>query len=232
MRDPEPLRQAAANCRAFKKDSEFYWSYEFEGLQFAPIKLPGSKLRHTRPRNVQEIRIEMEVSLRGVCLDGGDLNDPLQNLVVGCKIEGDTVAGTLTSCAWHLDKEGSTSADESDEDHPSGESHFVHPDYHFQYGGRKVWHKEDGEFGTHLLLESPRLAHPPMDAILAVDFVLANYYGEKWKKLREGSGVYIDLVRTAQERLWKPYATATAHYWGVLTSASPWSASLVWPQLN
>jgi hypothetical protein len=43
-----------------------------------------------------------------------------------------------------------------------------------------------------------------METILAVDFMLANFAGAIWKKLRE-DGAYLRVVHDAMQRLWKPH---------------------------
>jgi hypothetical protein len=54
------------------------------------------------------------------------------------------------------------------------------------------------------LLGPPRLPYPPLDAILAIDFVLANFRGSVWRDLRSVAE-YRRLVLEAQHRLWRPY---------------------------
>jgi hypothetical protein len=68
--------------------------------------------------------------------------------------------------------------------------------------------------GNVLLLDPPRLLHPPLDAILAVDFVLSNFMGAKWKQLRADEH-YETMITHAQELFWKPYVKSLfAAGWG------------------
>jgi hypothetical protein len=97
----------------------------------------------------------------------------------------------------------------------------AHPRYHFQIGGQKVWDRPSHEFGSQLILETPRIAHPPLDAILAIDFILANYYSETWSNLLDKDGRYADLVETAQEIFWRPYLFAAASKWNPFSVATP-----------
>jgi hypothetical protein len=60
--------------------------------------------------------------------------------------------------------------------------------------------------------------------------VLSNYFGSDWRNLKQTSGPYNRLLREAQDRLWRPYAVATALHWQRPQNPD-WSAYEVWPQL-
>lgn len=170
VRDAGPLLSAAGQCGDLK---ELSWGYEFAGLEF---ELAGNELRHTKPDGAELGSIELAVLLSGPCLDQDVEDDPFTELNVDIIVNGlDTDANGLKT-AWHLDK------------HEGGSSKFYHPDYHFHYGGKKLWESEDAPqgfgYGSLLLLESPRLDHKPLDGILAVDFVLANFLGPAWQTLK------------------------------------------------
>jgi hypothetical protein len=45
----------------------------------------------------------------------------------------------------------------------------------------------------------------PMDAILAVDFVLSHYFGVLWRGLRDSEPRYGRLVRASSKRYWADY---------------------------
>ena len=92
-----------------------------------------------------------------------------------------------------------------------------------------MWEQED-DFGATLILESPRIAHPPMDAILGIDFVLTNYIKSSDLGFRQEND-YQKLLRGAQERLWMPYARALVFAWGPVPNVSEWPFILPWPQL-
>lgn len=72
----------------------------------------------------------------------------------------------------------------------------------------KIHHR----LGDTLLLDPPRLMHPPMDGILAIDFVLANYAGKIWKSLRDDEQ-YKRLVVPQFEKIWKPYFGSVTDSW-------------------
>jgi hypothetical protein len=193
VRDASPLLSAAAQCG---DQGRLSWGYEFAGLEFT---LAGAGLRHTKPDGATLDLVELGVLLNGPCLDEDALDDPFTQLNVNIVVTGwDANANSLMT-AWHLDK------------HEGSESKLHHPDYHFHYGGEKVWASATAvagfSYGSLLLLESPRLDHKPLDGILAVDFVLANFLGSAWRELKE-DGRYIDLVREAEKRCHLAYCQA------------------------
>lgn len=84
---------------------------------------------------------------------------------------------------------------------------FIHPFYHFHAGGSFL--KQKGP-GSLLQLSSPRIPHPPMDIVLAVNFILCNFYSthetglQKQMKILDDPS-YQELVERAARRVYKPY---------------------------
>lgn len=203
-----------------KLEREESWGYSFQGLEFHVIDEDSS--RHARPDGAEVVSIELSISLEGPCLDDDDFSNPFSALGV------DIVAIGLSSdgnedlkCAWHLDKHIHEKGD--------APTTLAHPMYHFQHGGNNVAQLKS--YGKHLILEPPRIAHPPLDAILAVDFILSNYCGTRWNDLRLENAMYRDLVASAQERYWTPYAFSTATICNSLVVNSPWKVLEIWPQM-
>ena len=62
--------------------------------------------------------------------------------------------------AWHLDCEENT------------QGKYIHPHFHFHAGGKKLSGLNTGEL---LLISSPRIAYPPMDLPLAINFIIHNF---------------------------------------------------------
>ena len=84
---------------------------------------------------------------------------------------------------------------------------FIHPFYHFHAGGSFL--KQKGS-GSLLQLSSPRLPHPPMDIVLAVNFILCNFYSTHETSLQKQMKIlddpdYQELVERAAKRVYKPY---------------------------
>jgi hypothetical protein len=80
----------------------------------------------------------------------------------------------------------------------------VHPRFHFQVGGERL-DAIDADIRGVFMPETPRLACAPLDAILAVDFVLAHYCGERWSLLRDLEPSYGRLRKNPMQRYWSPY---------------------------
>lgn len=84
---------------------------------------------------------------------------------------------------------------------------FIHPYYHFHAGGTAIAGKGPGSL---MMLSSPRLPHPPMDIVLAVNFVICHFYCSHETRFADEMGIFEDddykqLVERAATRLYKPY---------------------------
>lgn len=104
-------------------------------------------------------------------------------------------------------------------------SSLVHPLHHVQFGFKED--KEDN-FGRMMLMNTPRLIHPPLDIILGIDYILSNFATDLQKKLRSNPN-YLNLLRKYQKIIWKPYFESIATFWdaknGVINSQN------IFPQL-
>jgi hypothetical protein len=110
--------------------------------------------------------------------------------------------GHIAKASWHFDRHPDKKSDGKPDKNPD----FNHPLYHLHFGGKEI-NQGQIEYGEVLLLESPRILHPPMDIVLAVDFVLGNFYSRSSGKVNElrDNPLYQKLVKNAQNRFWKPY---------------------------
>ncbi len=100
--------------------------------------------------------------------------------------------------SWHFDYDTTLS------------SEFIHPCFHLTHGGKLM---DDVDFGKTLLLPVPRIAYPPMDFVLGIDFILSNFLKKaKYEKLRSKKE-YNAAVKNSQEWLWKPYMQTIANHW-------------------
>lgn len=101
--------------------------------------------------------------------------------------------------AMHLDMEKSSSPN------------VLHPMFHLTFGGEKL---KNIELGDMLCLPAPRIAFPPMDIILGIDFVLSNFLErKKYEDKIIINPHYSTPLRKAQEKYWKPYYVSIAHHW-------------------
>lgn len=139
------------------------------------------------------------------------------NLVV----KGLTKNGEPLVASWHLDRHPDDSPTES-----------VHPVYHFQYGGRKLIIPNDN-YGNHLVLDMPRIMHPPLDLILGIDFVLSNFLG-KTRNAMCSERPYVNSIAELQNLIWRPYVYSIARHWptyGNENERYEWDSHSIYPQL-
>jgi len=208
--DVSPINSAMGSCYESRPNGECSWGYDISKQIFRI-----ENQRHTIPDNLFDISLELSICVKGRCHNDGDLSNTLSELAVDFVILGRDKLKRQYLNSWHLDK------------HLPGEENpqYAHPEFHFQHGGKFM----QGEYGQAIIFESPRIAHPPMDGILAVDFVISNFLGTAREVLKDNNE-YQNLVRSAQARLWQPYALTAASHWerGINTG---WTAPVVWPQL-
>jgi hypothetical protein len=204
--DNGPVLQAAAQCRsplrtvaAGQHDAgRTYW-----GFEIADLRVNLEDQRHLRPRSavmkqcsgllsvvVQEYVPEDESGigrsyelLRQSCVDFH--LDAFQQI--------DGVRHNLRA-AWHIDTHFYTGT----------LTHGVHPRFHFQVGGERFDEIDESIRGV-LMPEAPRIPCAPLDAILAVDFVLAHYCGDQWELLKDLVPSYVRLRKNPLQRYWSPY---------------------------
>lgn len=191
--NPDTLLSAAN--QAIKDTKNMNWAYEVADLH----------LRVNTPQNVfpqgcggEWLNIYMNLNLRGQCND--ELDDGLTDLVLEIRIETESKQNI---CSWHFDRHIV--------DAKSMPPKEAHPLYHFQHGGHAMNDLAES-LGKTLLLPAPRLAFPPMDAVLAIDFILSNFAGNCWQKLRDET-MYSKLLKEAQYKHWRPYIKRLASWW-------------------
>jgi len=179
-----------------------------------------------RPARIQKFECRLDVAVEGLCPPTLQ-TDPLLLHQVDIELKAPGAAGKPSFLqAWHFDRH-------IDED---GIPKPAHPRYHFTFGGKRLENHLDGFAKQHidgiLLLDSPRLAHPPFDGVLAIDFVLSNFAGAQWQTLR-ALPEYIRIITYAQERLWFPYVAALhAHWCGDAQAKKKWLAAKIWPHIH
>ena len=197
--DVAPISSAADQCNRQANDKVNSWGYDIANLVFRPTLPPG-----TLPLKAKEFRLELSISVFGHfdC----DIDDRFSRLEINVEKYALGATGVELKSAWHIDRH--TIDTKKDSPHITDE---IHPLYHFQFGGAKMTKPQHQHEGT-LLLAPPRLMHPPMDGILAIDFVLANYAGSIWKSLRQDSE-YNNLVLPQFDQIWKPYFASVAESW-------------------
>jgi hypothetical protein len=194
----QPLYTASSECKRISNDDT--WSYSAIGIELYADKLP-----HVIPNDVCNLAIKLSVDIEGKYYQEHNVSNPLNSIdQFDIEITGTNAIGEGLISSWHLDKHIHQAGD--------GTGKLVHPEYHLTYGGHTM--ENCGlDFGSALILRSPRILHPPMDAILGIDFILRNYvYKEFTDGLFEDSE-YLRAVANSKNRLWKGYYIALASYW-------------------
>lgn len=138
-----------------------------------------------------DITLEMDyILLEDGSIKEDNMSDYNMNIFITRKQRGQNKPNKF---AWHLDCE------------PNANAKFIHPHFHFHAGGHKI---ENAETGELLMLASPRIAYPPMDVVLAINFVLTNFvnrvvYAEIYEVLKGDD--YHNIIRESVEKIIKPY---------------------------
>lgn len=174
-----------------------------------------------------EGKVKLIVKGQGIAYESDTICNPLETMSVQIIIEvarKKKGAEKALKSAWHMDKQSdlkkTQKANASNTNNISeyqqdiiaseqeNDDEFHHSEYHLHFGGKEL--TEDVNInGNILLLGSPRIQYYPMDIILAIDFVIKNFYSiDKRRKLEATK--YTKVVERAKERLWKPYIFAMA----------------------
>jgi len=165
--------------------------YNLEKLKFNIANVPNN----TRP-NVSWLEIFLDVQIAENICDENKICNPLNTYHFSIEISGTKGVNKIHS-SWHLDFDNST------------ESNYVHPSFHLTYGGKIM---KETDLGNVLLLPVPRIPHPPMDAILGIDFILSNFVEKKrYDKIRTSQ--YKAAIQHSQQQFWKPYILSLANHW-------------------
>ena len=216
--DPGPLFGASSDCRDYSGDK---WGYSISGLT-----LHVGQDVECIPTSISSFTCRLDVEVEGLARTVAPQADPLDTHQVQIELKAPNDANPALSFlqAWHLDRHiGSC-----------GDPKPAHPRYHLSFGGHRLEdHLPVGRtfFDGILILDSPRLSHPPLDGVLAIDFVLSHFAGTTWRTLSEQPD-YRRIINHSQELLWKPYALALyAHWSNDPASKKIWPIAELWPQL-
>lgn len=196
--DAKSLYEASEKVRNSASDS--LWEYECNNLKFS---VEGT-VAGTIPKNIELLEVIFNINIKGIYFDDKKYSNPLSKLTFDLELEGYDPKPSLFYASWHLDKHIRKAGDNL--------SAYSHPEYHLTFGGNKM--EEKGNvFGDCLILPSPRILHPPMDAILGIDFILQNYFPLESRKDLMADSRYKEIICNSQNRLWKPYFTSISSAW-------------------
>lgn len=199
IHDAKSLYDASAKLQNAQNANE--WIYECGNLKFS---IEGSTAG-TIPQKISFVEIFFSISANGIFSNDDTCRNPLSKLNFDIELEGfceleDKIDNYFAS--WHLDKHIKSS-----------QCYYIHPEYHLTFGGNKLEEKGVFNFGSTLILPAPRVAYPPMDVILGIDFILQNFFPlESISKLLDES-MYKKIIFSSQQRLWKPYYLSLSSAW-------------------
>lgn len=174
------------------------WEYTCINLRFNAIT---EKYSGSIPLNMDCFEIYFNLEICGKYVDQNTIINPLNKLLFNVDIEGYDENCEEIFSSLHLDRHCHNTVD-----------NYVHPNYHFTFGGNNLEAKGD-IFKGILVLSTPRLPHPPLDLILGIDFILQNYYTvDKIRNVLDNS-LYQEIISRAQYRLWRPYYSSISTKW-------------------
>ena len=228
--DRKPFEDAALQCekgpipvvKGVNIDYSNCWGYTLSNLVFSlPKKKKADRGVFPEGASVESISISSTIIGNYTRIDYAE--DPFCHLDFNVIIKGKSKDGDSLLASWHLDRH----LENKDDNEPDG----IHPIYHFQYGGKNLKLPGDN-YGNQIVLETPRLMHLPLDAVLGVDFVLANFLGSKRKHLCTQVKAYADCITELQKMLWRPYVLSIAQTWdSYAADRLVWERRKICPQL-
>jgi hypothetical protein len=195
IQDCKPIYDASTRVY---HSSGIYWEYDCINVRFSTIT---EKYSGSIPLNMDTFEIIFNLEICGNYINHDEIINPLNKLIFNIDLEGlDENCEDLFS-SLHLDRHNYSTID-----------NYVHPNYHFTFGGNNLEAKGDIFKGV-LVLSTPRIPHPPLDFILGIDFILQNYYSkDKIQKILNDT-LYQEIIERAQYRIWRPYYTSITNKW-------------------
>lgn len=195
IHDCKPIYDAASRIH---NSTGTTWEYDCVNLKFNAI---SSKYSGSIPLNMDCFEIFLNIEICGKYIDQINIINPLDKLIFNIDIEGYDDCCEEIYSSLHLDRHSYSTAD-----------NFVHPSYHFTYGGNNLESKGD-IFKGILVLSTPRIQHPPLDLILGIDFILQNYFKKCDIQDILDNSQYQEIIERAQYRLWRPYYASIYNKW-------------------
>lgn len=207
-----------------------YWNYKINQIE---LKLEKDIPRKKLPKSVCDLKLIVSIEVSG---DTDKINeiDPFQTLAFNFIIKGnflcektEEIKTAITS--YHLDRHIYNDGDNIPEE--------PHPFYHFQFGGKKLIDEQGDKIDTGelLVLETPRIAHHPMEFILGMDYLISNFYPNIRKQLMTGKQEYRRLIEKYQNKMLKPYFHAITSNWEKslksFTYNPNWTPLSLYPQI-
>lgn len=170
------------------------WGYEINNFNFS-----AEPPRHVRPLSIRELNISLDMKMIANIDDWDKMNDPLKELSFRVTIRG--IGEKEYYNGFHIDKHHKETL----------EGEEVHPVYHLQYMPNP---NSDSyfDYGSVLDIDTPRVMHYPMDFVLGVGFLTANFFPYAYASLIKNHFFY-RIFTDYQYRIWKPYSHTLASFW-------------------
>lgn len=194
--DTGPLHKAGSNCMVNATDTT--WWYSLEKIVFS-----ADEVNDMIANDCCDISVSLSMELiKGQFRKDGKTINPLSDLYFDLEVDGFRLNPTTDGIdplysAWHLDRHIFSAGDPK--------AHYSHPLYHLTFGGNKMIAKGHDTYGNAIIMPSPRILYPPMDAVLGVDFILQNYKTKGTIKKLVEDPEYKEIIVKSQERIWKPF---------------------------
>lgn len=178
------------DSKTYEKPEE--WNYEISRFMFRNLNLD-------RKKPSEDAILEMTLTIGGSCEEPNPIHDLLHGFSLQFLLKGVDEEKSELKCAFRFERHIYNDGD--------GTPEFWHPLYHFQYGSDELLEDEYFDPGHVLFIKAPRLMHPPMDIVLAIDFVLGNFYSKEKEEIinLHNDTDYTDVVNRAKKRFWRPY---------------------------
>jgi|GEM_PF-3263044 len=197
------------------------WGYKINPLIINVDDYEG--VQYPQAKNMRRLKVSLSVNVVGEysAPDAGVFLDPYGHLEFNLFAEGFNRQNKHHILSFHLDRhiDAENKAEE------------VHPIYHFHVGGRIMEQFPNRNFGSSLILDSPRWMHYPMDLMLGVDFALSNFAPKLWKKAKKDQG-YVRLIRKSQQMAILPFIKSLSQYFQLINGTpNCWQAIDILPQL-
>lgn len=151
-------------------------------------------------------------------------NDPFSQYSFNIIVKGKNKNNSNSKLVYaiHFDKHNLV------EEKQGGKPNQVHPSYHFQFGGNKLEDGEKLDSGRALFLDAPRIMHHPMELILAIDFILSNFFPKIWNKIKLDK-TYQKILKQYQKDFILPYFKSIVEHFEDIPNT--WISQEIYPQL-
>ena len=190
------------------------------GYLINDIELNVLTLEHIRPKGLSVAKAYLNITLVSDYRKWNCMCDPFCELSINVTIKG-IIQGSEEGVhyfGFHLDRH-----------HESQKSDEIHPVYHLHYiqNPKDI---PDFNYGSTLNIDSPRFTHYPMDIILGLTFLIANFQPNNYQRLINDREFKV-LLKEYQATILKPYSHTLSANWIKDSSNINWNPFLLCPYL-